>query len=113
VTGPVCIRQYADGGVGSDTGFTGGYCTASCSSSNCGSGALCLNFGDATTPLELCVQTCTTPNAGQGNCRSGYVCQALTDTATMQTLPFGFCFPRCRSTSCTAPRTCGSDGYCT
>jgi hypothetical protein len=63
--------------------------------------------------VDICVQTCTTPNAGRGNCRAGYVCQTLTHTATMQTLPFGFCFPACTSgLDCTSGSCNFATGYC-
>ncbi|MBL8956739.1 MAG: S8 family peptidase, partial [Myxococcaceae bacterium] len=82
------------------TAFPGGYCTQDCSVDSCPLGSRCIT-GDT---FAACLKSCTTPRAGQGECRGGYVCE---DDGTGS----GVCVPACTATSC-APATCGASGYC-
>jgi hypothetical protein len=111
----VCITatfKLPDGGTGGPTGFTGGYCTANCSTSPaiCGDGGICFGgfpqSGDTT-----CAEKCTAPSTGQSDCRVGYVCapfflSQMDGGAVLATA--GVCFPDCNE----AGAGCGDAGYC-
>ncbi|MBL8921047.1 MAG: hypothetical protein JNJ54_19450, partial [Myxococcaceae bacterium] len=108
-----CIRATLDGGVSSPpSGFPNGYCSPTCPGGNndCPAGT-CLNVFSVGT----CFANCPAPGQGRSTCRTGYVCDTLTDTASMMTLPFGVCFPACTSAgiTCGGGTTCNtSTGYC-
>jgi len=98
---------------GSPTGYIGGYCGAPCDVSgdeHCGPGGKCVFYSGSGA---FCGGACSTPNQGQGDCRSGYVCAALAnpDGGTAST---GICNPNCNNQgapSC-GSRLCRPDGYC-
>src|SRR5262249_37133995 len=52
----------------------GGYCTRSCTpitGTECGAGAICLDFGDGAATSGACIKTCT----GNNDCRTpDYIC---------------------------------------
>jgi serine protease len=107
-----CIPEFLDGGIGSDTGFVGGYCTGDCTSAACLPGSACINIGSSTQPANRCLQTCPGPGTFS-TCRFGYTCVPLT-LSTGQALPHGVCFIACTSDQdCGSPRTCNlSNGLC-
>ena len=59
----LCLQQEQ---FGQATGWTGGFCTLSCSD-GCPDGSSCLDLGN----LNQCVPTC---DGGTG-CREGYICE--------------------------------------
>ena len=103
--------------LASTNGFTGGYCSASCSvdpTTHCGSTGVCVDFGNIFFPDQECRSSCSGPMAGQSNCRAGYVCEGLPDNDG-GTLPTGYCTPNCHnsgSPACLVPLGCASNGYC-
>lgn len=103
-----CIAETGSNGA---TGFTSGYCTATCSASlaTCGTTGECITFGEM-DPINLCTDRCSAPGTGQSDCRPGYVCEPanLADGGTI-----GFCWPNCHNVSgwCGA-QTCQANGYC-
>jgi hypothetical protein len=98
---------------GGPTGFKDGYCTADCEglgNAYCGPGAACISFRGG---RGQCMTTCTTPQAGQGECRDGYVCRGskLPDGG----LPaIGVCLFHCANDPVGAcgQAPCKPDGYC-
>jgi hypothetical protein len=92
---------------GGPTGFTGGYCFTDCTDFGdaiCGANAVCLGIGNNT---DWCFSKCTTPGAGQGSCRNGYVCQGTRYTDGGPG-PDSYC-----DTSCFAPGNgCNATAYC-
>lgn len=93
----------AESQFGQSTGYLGGYCTA-----NCGNGVSCTSGVCITETLlgqtsSNCRSTCT--GAGQGTCRTGYVCT-----------PTGFCRPNCNNggllSACGSGQVCQSNGLC-
>jgi hypothetical protein len=104
----VCLTdKFSDGG---SSAFIGGYCSAPCDdSSHCSvdGGAVCIALGN----FGACVQSCTTPLQGQGNCRTDYVCRPLRSSVDGGVLPVGFCWPSCKFSGCLMG-TCQQSGYC-
>jgi hypothetical protein len=102
-------EQLPDGGA---TGFTGGYCFTDCSDfadAICGANAVCLGINSTTA---WCFSRCSTPGAGQGSCRNGYVCQG-TRFNDGGVAPDSYCDTSCLATGngCTAGSHCDA-GYC-
>jgi len=64
-----CITEDATTGE-----FAGGYCTLFCDVNACPAGAVCAEDGGMN---RLCLDTCTTA----ADCRTGYSCSQITDTA--------------------------------
>jgi hypothetical protein len=63
---------------------------------------------DETEILELCMQSCTTPLAGRGTCRQGYVCAPLADPSE------GVCLSDCNVDgfgNWNSYFGCNADGY--
>jgi serine protease len=52
------------------TGWPGGYCTRECSTADCPTGTLCVEFDSG----FYCMDPCPNPGWGQDTCRSGYSC---------------------------------------
>jgi hypothetical protein len=99
-----CIPETAplsDGGT-VPLGMPGGSCTAQCgiNPDHCGDGGLCLTMPapSAQDPvnetIDLCVQECNGPLAGQADCRAGYVCSPLF-LQDGGIAPRGYCTPAC------------------
>ena len=105
----LCLPQTLNG---VNTGYTGGYCTARCSSVQpCSSGACITEQFDAGS---TCKQTCIGPGQGQVDCRAGYVCVVGT-TDFPQFI--GWCRPRCDNggalAACPSPLRCdAASGSC-
>jgi hypothetical protein len=111
----VCITanfKLADGGMGTPTGYTGGYCSADCSVSHsvCGDAGVCfVNFPQSGD--RSCAELCPTPSTGQGLCRTGYVCTGYfvtqPDGGAVPSIN-GYCAPDCFQPGA----DCGDAGYC-
>lgn len=110
----VCFPDtLPDGGLSS---FVGGYCSAPCTdSAHCASdgGARCFEFVQAGKMATSCLQACSTPGTGRGECRSGYVCLPLR-LADGGVDPVGWCGPACGNPNvkCAGSTLCKSNGYC-
>jgi hypothetical protein len=77
--------------VNQATGYTGGYCTASCGAmSPCPAGALCITEQQFGVMTSSCRNTCRGV-ATQSTCRTGYVCAPAPSSAG----GLGYCRPRC------------------
>ncbi len=105
----LCIPQTI---VGTQTGWPGGYCSASCATTPCSAGNSCINAANQNgTPNWLCFKSCAGPRTGQSSCRNNYVCEFDLGNPSGQ----GVCFPRCDSPGfqCWAGTTCSTaSGYC-
>jgi hypothetical protein len=106
-----CWRETEGGAA---TGFTGGYCMGDCTvADNCGATAICLG----NTSFAFCADRCTSPDAGQSDCRANYVCEpyiiGLSDGGRT-TATDGVCFPNCQNPgpACPTGQTCNASGYC-
>jgi hypothetical protein len=109
-TGACIPGTLLDGGP---SGFPGGFCIADCTQAAannipnyCGSAGACLDTGNG----SICVAPCTSPMAGQSNCRANYVC-------TNGGVPGGpgFCESSCANPGNGCPDntfTCNAMGYC-
>ncbi|MDP3231755.1 MAG: hypothetical protein Q8N26_03180 [Myxococcales bacterium] len=101
-----CVGPYnPDGGP---SGWPGGYC----SNSGCDSFLDCPGATGSCSNDGFCYNTCFPANAGQGNCRPGYVCS---DAQTVDGGTFPLCLPDCRNPGsrwCGPTGTCGALGYC-
>ncbi len=85
------------------TAWPSGYCTKSCLTASCPTGAICL---EASADVRLCLDSCSGPSQGQSTCRAGYVCYA--DGAGR-----GLCAPRCTSAAdCDGSPCDTATGYC-
>ena len=105
-----CFDQtLPDGGF---SGFTQGYCSADCSTvpTICGPNARCEVFG----PGKSCLQRCTIPFRGQGECKNNYNCVTVPGPDGGADMNDGFCLPNCHQPNypCGAGRVCGDAGYC-
>lgn len=118
--GGFCFSETFDGGP---TGFVQGYCSAECTEdpSVCSAdgGAICITFGTGTPGQEisLCQRVCNGPTTGQGDCKSGYVCEGYTERLAdggTQPSATGICRPSCANpgAGCPAGLTCDGLGYC-
>lgn len=109
ITGDGTSTGETDSCIPAATIWPGGYCSPACTSSATCFNGTCFNlFGG-----QFCMGNCTSPGAGQSNCRSGYVCTTV--TVNSMTAPFGACFPNCNnapSQICNAGTTCNALGYC-
>lgn len=98
------------------SGFTDGYCTRSqCQSdSDCSpdGGAQCFGIGGTNT---ACFRLCPASDAGQGTCRTGYVCESFGLGDGGQSTN-GVCDRACNAAgapACPTGRTCNqTNGYC-
>lgn len=91
------------------TGYIGGYCSKNCTSGDtCGPTGLCVSETFVFVTLSSCKQPCAAPDAGQGTCRTGYVCK-YGPAGTP-----GWCAPRCDNggPACPSGTTCRASGYC-
>ncbi len=113
-----CIPEtLSDGG---SSGFTGGYCTGSCSTDprTCSTdgGAVCIGLSMSSA---ICQRTCARPWVGQGECRQGYVCYGYflkTSDGGSRPSTNGVCEPSCDVqgvfSACNSGYYCDA-GYCT
>ncbi len=87
-----CIPEQTP--QGSQTGWSGGYCTLFCDPINgCPNGESCILSMEGPLCLALC----------EGGCREGYICDSTQ----------GGCFPDCRQGyRCRQRRSCQEDGRC-
>ncbi len=105
-----CITELnpEDGG---STGFTDGYCIATCDTdpTHCGDGGVCITFGSGSSAASICLAGCADAGMGQENCRTGYACQVVQGLGQQ-----GFCFPDCNNPGrgCPSGQTCNQQGYC-
>lgn len=99
--------------VNQPTGYTGGYCTASCgATSPCPAGALCLTELQFGVSSSSCRNTCQGVGT-QSTCRTGYVCAPSPVSAGGP----GYCRPRCdvagSLSGCAMGQTCNTTtGLC-
>jgi hypothetical protein len=104
-----CLQANIAGQV---TGYTGGYCTASCGANQpCAAGGLCVTESFFGASQSTCRASCSQVGQ-QGSCRQGYVCAPSPNSMTP-----GFCRPRCDTmgalTGCQANQVCNSTtGLC-
>lgn len=126
---PEVIRR-SDGGItlGRDggpqyTGNPGGQCTRICRIDEDCSADGTENFNDGiclgvSQTQAICFKGCAAPNAGQSNCRAGYICEQLRQNDG-GLLPTGYCDARCDALGSTCGtytdggvRACLANGYC-
>lgn len=105
----VCIPPTV---LGQQTGWPGGYCSATCGGAVCPSNASCVDLGDAASgnPNFLCLASCPAPRQGQSTCRSNYRCEV-----NIGAVGSGICIPRCDSPgfNCWDNTFCDvGSGYC-
>lgn len=103
---------------GGPSPFTGGYCTrfecadeTECGRNAADAGNMCLVI--SAQGNTSCFESCPAGGAGQGTCRTGYVCQSYTQ-GDGGASPDGYCNPNCNNVpgSC-GTRTCNATtGYC-
>ena len=103
-----CIPETV---FGQNSGFPGGYCSASCGATMCPVGSTCIDVGSQTGGSNpLCFETCNSPRTGRASCRANYVCEINFNGGGG-----GLCAPRCNSPgfSCPQGTACNStSGYC-
>jgi hypothetical protein len=96
---------------GQQSGFPGGYCTATCAPNQpCASG-VCVTENVFGMMASSCRSTCAGPGTGQSTCRQGYVC-AIAPTPGALT---GYCRPNCNNgalAACPMGQQCQSNGQC-
>jgi serine protease len=92
------------------TGYTGGYCSATCTMGACPTGAVCIAISQFGATTNACMSSCATPGS-QSTCRTGYVC-APSASSVVQ----GYCRPLCTNgglASCAAGQMCNTQtGLC-
>ena len=103
-----CIQEVLGGQA---TGYTGGYCTRQCSTSNpCTTGGVCITESFFGATQSSCRATCAQVGM-PSSCRTGYACAPGPGSVT------GFCRARCdvmgALSSCAAGQMCNvSTGLC-
>lgn len=109
-TGEACAldRECIDGAC-LVLGFSGGYCTKSCTTSvDCVAGSQCGTNPSGVGPTKVCLKQCSSPGQAPGGCRSSYVCEANAGTSGVPV-----CFPGCTSpTMCGLAPSCDTRGFC-
>lgn len=108
-----CIKEtLSDGGT---SGFTYGYCSAECpTDAHCGTNGVCLTFGTAASPYDLCMKRCPAPGTAS-TCGTGYVCDnysiGLADGGS-EPATDGYCWPHCNVMPCSGGTVCQASGLC-
>jgi hypothetical protein len=85
-----------------------GFCSADCTFNDaCGEGGICEDFNSG--GVRLCLQTCTTPGAGKGECSTNLTCASVDGGSPTK----GGCVPDCMSKACTGSQHCNTTtGLC-
>lgn len=95
------------------TGYPGGYCTATCGPNNPCTTGVCVTEDVFGVTLSTCKAFCFGVGQGQDTCRPGYVC-ASGNTGLPPLV--GWCRPRCENgalAACGPNLTCNAmTGYC-
>lgn len=96
-----CLQENLGG---QPTGYTGGYCTATCGGSACAGGSVCITESFFGAAQSSCRANCARVGQ-QSTCRTGYVCAPSPNSANP-----GFCRPRCTNTG--ALSACATGQMC-
>lgn len=96
-----CLQENLGG---QPTGYTGGYCTATCGGSACAGGSVCITESFFGAAQSSCRANCARVGQ-QSTCRTDYVCAPSPNSANP-----GFCRPRCTNTG--ALSACATGQMC-
>lgn len=129
--GGICFTEQPAGSSGCSQGcWSGGYCSQDCGSAGCPSGSSCSPYFSG--GVSRCLKNCSW-DGGQGDCRSGYVCDRGMIPSSSQAICLyrcnansdcptnvcqsGFCcgnvgYRCCSGNQCPLGGTCGANGYC-